>query len=902
MLTEHDEPIDWHAITVQRTADVLGTDTASGLTKMEVVQRLHRHGRNQLPESPSVSALTLFVDQWKNAMTLLLLVAGFIAFFIGDALESAAIGIVLVINALLGFINEYRAERAVAALRALVVPQARVVRERMSSVIPAAEVVPGDILILEAGDRVPADGRLIEEWALRVDESILTGESVPVDKDSAASLSPGIPIAERTTMVFTGTTVVQGRGRAIVTGTGTMSEIGKITRLIETAEGGRTPLQLRMDALGRFLPIAAVAIAVVMAVAGVARGAALLPMLETGIALAIAAVPEGLPAVLTITLALGMRRMAQRNALIRRLAAVETLGSANVICTDKTGTLTKNEMTVLAIQLGRRAITVSGSGYAPTGSFSSENGQLSPADDPHLLLTLRAMLLCNNAELRENAAGWEIVGDPTEGALVVAAEKAGLRKTIEQEQYPRIAEVPFDERVRKMATIHADPGGGEMTFVKGAPESVIPSCTHRQEGEKILHLDDAGRHELLAMNTLLASRALRVLALAYRKGRLDDPFADLTFLGFVGMMDPPRPEARHAVQECLEAGIRVVMITGDQRPTAEAIAIELGILESTGTDDAVMDGLAIDTIDDATLVRRVAGVAVYARVSPEHKLRIVKAWQARDQIVAMTGDGVNDAPALATADIGIAMGQKGTDVARESADMVLADDNFATIVAAVEEGRVVYSNVKKFVHYLFSCNLSEVLTMFVAVAVNLPLPLFPLQILWLNMITDVFPALALAAEPASPTLMKEPPSADLQAGGLPKSLLTSIILEGVVMAVAALGAFIWALDASGDPVRATTVAFVTLSFTQLFHVFNSRTLDLSVFGSQFFANRALWASLVLSAVLVVISVYVPILQLVLDTSAPTLLEWEVIAVASLAPAILIEIGKTVTRARKNRSP
>lgn len=885
----------WHSLTSAQTASELASDFESGLSSAEAQARLAQFGANKLPEPQATSPWRIFFDQFKSVMTLLLVAAAGIAFVLGDELEGFSILVVLLLNALLGFVNEYRAEKSVQALKALTVPLAKVVRDDASREIPAANLATGDILLFEAGDRIPADARLVEAWNLRLDEAALTGESLPADKDAYAMPPADAPLAERTTMVYTGTAVVQGRGRAIVTATGAATEIGKISALLVGVEEGQTPLQQRLDRLGRYLALTAVLIAVVMVAVGMGRGESFLVMLETSLALAIAAVPEGLAAVATIALALGMRRMAKRRAIVRRLAAVETLGSTNIICTDKTGTLTQNQMTVREIHLAERTIQVSGAGYEPKGDFRETGEPFDAQADSHLMLTLRAGLLCNTASLRQEADIWTIIGDPTEGALVVAASKSGLEMDSVRGAFPTLKEIPFDARDRRMATLHkVQERGGEgfIIFAKGAPESVLPACMHEQRGGVVVDLTETDRARLWKTNDEMAGRALRVLALAYKRTQSpgEEPFDDLTLLGMVGMIDPPRPEAKEAIHLCQQAGVRVVMITGDQKATAQAIAREIGI---TASDDArqALDGQALDAADEAGLRAIVKETSVYARVSPEHKLRIVNALQADGQIVAMTGDGVNDAPALKTADIGVAMGKMGTDVAREAADMVLADDNFATIVAAVEEGRTVFANVKKFVHYLFSCNLSEILTMFAAILAGLPAPLLPLQILWLNLITDVFPALALAGEPAEKGIMRRPPPAEARSKYPPFPFVRSMVSQGVLLAVSTLAAFVWTLNTSGDLRHATTVAFLTLGLAQLFHVFNSRFETGSAFKQGMFTNRAIWAALVLTILLQLAAVYVPFLQTVLKTAPPTLTEWLVVAAASLSPALLVETYK-----------
>lgn len=898
----------WHNLSASEAAAELSTDLERGLTDAEARERLDRYGPNMLPEVAAVSPWQILLDQFKSVMTLLLVAAAGIALLVGEELDAIAIVIVLLLNALLGFFNEYRAERSVQGLKALVTPSARVIRDGKTEELPAAELAPGDLITFEAGDRIPADARLVAAWNLRVDEAALTGESVAVDKDATASIGDDASLADRLTMVYTGTSAVQGRATAIVTATGAETEVGRISTLMSSAGREKTPLEERLDRLGKYLAVAAVGIAALMVLVGLWRGQELLPLLETSLALAIAAVPEGLPAVLTIALALGMRRMAQRKAIVRRLSAVETLGSTNVICTDKTGTLTQNEMTVREVFWGEQTVTVGGAGYEPVGEFLTSGKPLSPAAGDALLLTLRAGLLCNSASLAQDDEGrWGVVGDPTEGALLVLAAKGGLNREAERDHYATVAEVPFDSRERRMATVHAGvraPGPKSLPtdphftyFVKGAPESVLPACTKEQLGHEPVEVTAPARERVLRANADMAGRALRVLALAYKEAPCEDedPFEDLVFLGLVGMIDPPREEAKESVRRCQEAGIRVAMITGDQKETARAIAGELGIVAGDGT-ARVVDGATLDATDDAALRELVGEVGAYARVSPEHKLRIVRALQDRGQVVAMTGDGVNDAPALKAADIGVAMGRAGTDVAREAADMVLANDNFSTIVAAVEEGRVVFANVRKFVHYLFSCNLSEIITMFVAALLGWPMPLQALQILWLNLVTDVFPALALASEPAEDGIMQRRPPETRRARP-PASFLGSVTVQGLLLAASTLAAFSWALSSTGDLQRASTVAFLTLGLAQLFHVFNSRFESGSAFGRRFFSNRAVWGAILLTIGLQVAAVYLPGLQRILRTTAPAPGEWVVVGLAALAPAVIIELYKALWHRR-----
>jgi P-type Ca2+ transporter type 2C len=896
----------WHSVPLQNVASLLNTDPVSGLSTSEASRRLEQHGSNSLPDERQVTPLRILLDQFKTSMTLLLVAAAGVALIIGDLLEAAAIVVVLFLNAGLGFANEYRAERSLQALKALVVPRAEAIRDGKAIEIPAADLVPGDVIIVDAGDRVPADARLTETWSLSVDESLLTGESVAEVKDARAAIDPHTPLADRMTMIYSGTSVVQGRAHAVVIATGIDTEIGAISRMIQTTEPERTPLQVRLDRLGRVLAVAAVLVAAIVGAAGILRGEPVLPMLETALALAIAAVPEGLPAVVTVALALGVFRMARRRAIIRKLTAVETLGSTDIICSDKTGTLTENQMTVREVRLPGRTFEVTGAGYAPDGDFLEHSSPVIAGTDHSLKLLLHGAVLCNHATLSQQPEGWTVNGDPTEGSLVVLAAKAGFDAESLRERYPLANETPFDSQNMRMATTHsvgstelAPPfvsPSGSITFVKGAPETVLPACWAALDKGEIVPLTQPLRDQIQRDNVEMAEGALRVLAIAAKSPEREghDPFSDLVFLGLVGMIDPPRPEAREAIQACHDAGIRVVMLTGDQPATATAIGKEIGLLHGDFSDDnpaSVVQGTEIENADDRTLEEIVRRTRIYARTLPHQKLRVVRALQSLGWTVAVTGDGVNDAPALKAADIGVAMGRIGTDVARQASDMVLADDNFTTIVGAIEEGRLVFANVRKFVHYLFSCNLSEILTMFVAILVGWPLPLLPLQILWLNLVTDVFPALALTREEAESGLMWQSP--DSHRSRSLTSDIDSMIVQGALLGAGTLGAFAWALSVSDEVERAVTVAFLTLGFAQLFHIFNSRFHTGSAFSRRVFRNGALWGALLLTGVLQVMAVTVPGLTNVLNTVTPTLEEFAVVLGASLAPAFLIELYKVV---------
>ena len=892
----------WHTLAIDEAVEKLQSDPARGLTAAEASRRLARFGPNHLAVLRGRSALGILRAQFRNLLVLLLVAAAAIAFALGEHVEAVAIGIVIVLNAAIGFFTEWKAERTLAALQKQSVPVAHVVRDGIERQVPAADLVPGDLAILSAGIRLPADGRLIEAVRLQVEEASLTGESQAVSKQPDPVPDPKAALGDRFCMAFMGTTVTDGRGRLLVTATGMRTEVGKIGVLIEEAGTRKTPLEQKLDRLGRTLVGVVLTLCAVIVLAGWLRGNDFLHMLEVGISLAIAAVPEGLPAVATMTLALGMQRMARMRALIRRLPAVETLGSVTVICTDKTGTLTQNEMTVQAIVLDGRRVQVTGSGYAPVGEFLGTDGaRMDPRTDPHLSLALRIGALCNDARIDRTGGTESVLGDPTEAALLVAAEKAGMTRASLDRDDPRIDEVPFDSHTKRMVTVHRSPAGTAVAFLKGSPGTLLDlsSGQLREAGVEPLTEEDRERHR--GSNRELAGAALRVLGFAYRE--LPEGYSradldrDLVFVGLVGMIDPLRDEVKSAIATCREAGIRTVMITGDQPPTAAEIGRQLGLdRDSLGQPLAVVHARELEGLDLEGLDRVVSTTRVFARVSPKHKLQLVEALQRRGEIVAMTGDGVNDAPALKQADIGVAMGIKGTEVAKETADMIIADDNFATIVSAVEQGRIIYTNILKFIHYLFSCNFAEILTVFVAILIGWPLPLRALQILWLNMLTDVFPAMALALEPSAPDMMKRPPR-DPREGLVHRGFLGLVAWQGALIASVTLIAFglglSWQRSEPGGLVRAQTMAFLTLALAQVAHAFNARSQRRSMFTSRLFTNGWLWAAMVFCVLLQIIAVSVPLLQRVLGTVPPRRSEWAVIAACSLAPVAIVELFKWI---------
>jgi len=898
------QTVAWFTLPSAEVFQRLGTDIGTGLTRVEAARRLSQYGPNTLVQAHQRSALVILLAQFRSLIVALLVAATLIAFAMGENIEAVAILVVIAFNAGIGFLTEWKAEQALSALQKQTVRVAHVIREGAESEIPAAELVPGDLVLLTAGTRVPADGRIVESARLQIEEAALTGESHAVTKTSELPQDKDAALGDRLNMAFLGTTITDGRGRLLVTATAAQTEVGKIGTLIDEATTRATPLEQKLAQLGRLLIVVVLALCAVIVLAGWLRGVTdFWNMLEIGLSLAIAAVPEGLPAVATMTLALGMQRMARMRALVRRLPAVETLGCTTVICTDKTGTLTKNEMTVCVYALDQRRIEVTGTGYAAEGTFQDGDKPVDPRSDEHLGLALRIGALCNDAKV-ERADGQEtVLGDPTEAALIVAAEKAGMTHTVLAPNFPRISEVPFDSTSKRMVTVHRTPQGQTIAFVKGSPGTLLAASIAHVRAAGVTPLTPEDRQHWEESNKRLAGAALRVLGLAYRElpeGYNEGEFArELIFVGLVGMSDPLRNEAKAAIATCREAGIRTVMITGDQQPTAAEIARQLGIDRALdGSPLRTVHGRELTNLDAAGWKRAVADAAVFARVSPEHKLQIVEALQQQGQVVAMTGDGVNDAPALKKADIGIAMGIKGTEIAKENADMVITDDNFASIVGAVEQGRIIYGNIIRFLHYLLSCNFSEILTVFIAFMIGWPLPLVALQILWLNLITDIFPAFALALEPSGSDMMKRPPR-DPKESLLTPRFIGLIVWQGLLLAGVSLLAFGLGMHGhgtEGDGLRkATTMAFMTLALAQVFHAFSARSQKRSVFTSRLFTNVWLWAAVAICLILQAAAVYVPLLQQVLHTVPPSASDWGMIAACSLAPVAVVEMVKAMQR-------
>ncbi len=870
----------WHALPPQAVLEQLDCDPAHGLSETQAAARREQHGPNQLAEKAPRPAWLKFVDQFRSFLVVVLLGAALLAGLVGDLKDALVIAIVVVINAALGFFQEHRAEAALAALRNMLAPVARVRRAGRPQEIPAVDLVPGDILLLEAGDRIPADARVLVAHAAEVAEAALTGESHAVSKQVAAVAAEAI-LAERSNLVFMNTVVTRGRLEAVVVATGMATEMGRLADLLaETAESA-TPLQIQLDQLGKRLAAIAGAVVGLIFILGLWRGDDLVRTAMTAIALAVAAIPEGLPAVVTVTLALGMHRMAKRHAIVKKLAAVETLGCTTVICSDKTGTLTLNQMTARQVYFRQQRFTVSGEGYDGQGQITAVDGQ-NPPDLPSFL---QAMALCADSRLCDG----QLIGDPTEGALLALAAKGGVDQDELLAHTPRLAEIPFDSAHKFMATFHHD-GSHVQMWIKGAPDVLLGRASHYLNAgdDQPLPLDGAARSAFDAENATFAGAALRVLAIAGRRipGADFDPTGDLmrwaqdlTVLGLVGIIDPPRPEAREAIRVCQAAGIAVKMITGDHRVTAASIAQDLGL------HGEVHEGRELEGLTPEQLRQLVQRTAVFARVAPEHKMRIVEALQAQGQVVAMTGDGVNDAPALKTADIGVAMGITGTEVTKEAATLVLTDDNFASIVGAVKEGRTIFDNIVKFVRFQLSTNIGAILTVLGAPLCGFPTPFTAIQILWVNIIMDGPPAMTLGVEPARDGIMQAPPRSP-QATILTGQRLLRLGLYGLTMAVGTLGAYAWGLDQGGAD-YAVTLAFTTFVLFQFFNIFNARAEFGSAFNHQFFSNGKLWLALCAVVLLQVVVVHWAPAQTIFDTVDLSLRDWG-IAFAIASTALLFE--------------
>ena len=860
-----------HSKTIEQVFRELKT-TDKGLSQSEADERLKQYGLNEIKEEKKISPLKIFLGQFNSIVIWILIAATIISAFLREYVDAIVILIILILIAILGFMQEYRAERAIEALKKLTSLRATVVRDAQKMEIDAKQIVPGDIIVLETGDKIPADARLIEVFNLQTQEAALTGESQPVKKHTS-QLEEKTSVADRKNMVFSGTIVVSGRAKAIVAATGMQTEIGKIAALIQEVKPEPTHLQKKLDQLGKWLAAAVIAVAVIVFLVGLLlHEASLLDMLVIAVALAVAAIPEGLPAVVTISLALGTQRMLKRNALIRRLPSVETLGSTTVICTDKTGTLTVNEMTVKKLFVNGKIIDVEGVGYETKGQFLYK-GKAAGIDDVELLL--RIGILNNNAELKDG----NLLGDPTEGALIVSAAKAGLIKEELEIEFPRIDEIEFTSERKMMTTINKH-HGEKIAYVKGAPEIVLNACNYIYINGKAKKLTEQDKNEILEINREFAGQALRVLGFACKTLVDTQPEKNLIFVGLQGMIDPPREEVKSAVEKCKKAGIKVIMITGDHEITARAVAKEIGLAGKAIT------GAKLDEIKN--LEDFVDEITIFARVNPEHKLKIVDALKKRGHIVAMTGDGVNDAPALKKADIGIAMGITGTDVSKEASSMILTDDNFASIVNAIEEGRSIYDNIKKYVEYLLSSNLGEILTIFVAGILGMGLPVIAIQILWINLVTDGLPALALSVDPSEPDIMERQPRKPKE-GIISKFMAVRMLITGFVMMLSTLIIF-KLYSPKSNLIYAQTMAFTVLVVLQMFNVLNTKSEKTSVFKLGIFSNKYLILAIISSIALQFAVIYSPFSRF-FKTSPLSFFDWVIVILVSSSVLIVGEAVK-----------
>lgn len=873
--------------TASDSARDLQVDLSAGLSSQEAAKRIQEYGANRLEGGKEKSLLQMALEQLKDFLVIILMVAAIISIGLGEALEGIVILAIVILNTCLGVYQENKASNALKALREMASPHAKVLRGGQVVEIASSEVVPGDVVVLDAGDYIPADLRLIESVNLKIDEAALTGESVPVEKDAKAILPEDASLGDRINCAYMGTVITYGRGKGIITETGMKTQMGNIANMLNESEDEATPLQKKLDSLGKTLGIVCLAICGIIFLLGWWHGDDLFESFMNAVALAVAAIPEGLTVVVTVVLAMGMQKMVKVNAIIKRLSAVETLGSTTVICSDKTGTLTQNKMTIQRIYDGKELYEVSGTGYSPVGDITDASGSKST---DAVRKILEGILLCNDAIYDPGKE--MIVGDPTEGAMVVLAHKAGIVKGELEAKYPRLQEIPFDSDRKLMSTFHSI-GGKTIMYTKGAPDELLRRCISIDLGGKVEALTDEKRQEILSVNQNFAESALRVIGSAYREmSAVDTSFeseSDLIFTGLVGMIDPPREEAKAAIDVCKKAGIQVKMITGDHKITATAIGRQLGIVEGEAV---AVEGRAISEMDDSQLRECVKTTNVFARVSPEHKVRLVDAVRANGNIAAMTGDGVNDAPSLKHADIGIAMGITGTDVSKEAADMILTDDNFASIVKAVSEGRTIYSNIRKVVGFLLSCNIGEILVIFLAMVGNLPVPLVAIQLLAINLITDAFPAFALGMEKEEAGVMNRPPR-DPAEPIVDRKMSIAVGIQSVFLAVGTLGSFLYGLYVHNDLEVARTCAFLTLVLGELLRAYSARSEKTSVFRMKVFENSYLNKCVLFSVIFLIATIYVPFLNPVFST-VPLILDEIVVAfVLAFIPMLGGELAKKV---------
>lgn len=878
----------YHSLNVKAVLKSLKS-SGGGLTQGEARRRLEKYGVNEIERRKSITSLQIFARQFTSFIVVILLAAIAVSLLVGERLDAVVISVIVIFNGIFGFVQEHRAEKAIEALRRLTALKAKVIRDGAEAEVYSRELVPGDIILLETGSKVPADARLIQIAALEVDEASLTGESVP-SKKGTGPLKEDVPVTDRENMVFMGTIVTKGRARAVITGTGMDTEIGKIAKMVQEVKEKLTPLQERLKQFGKWLGFVTIGLCVVVFAVGILREYLATGLIEpdyasemflVAVALAVAAIPEGLPAIVTISMALGVRRMARRNVLIRQLPAVETLGCTSVICSDKTGTLTKNEMTVMEIYANNSLVKVTGEGYTPEGKFIPVGGEALDIGNIELLLRIGA--LCNDSRLNHNER-WELLGDPTEGAVLVSAGKAGLKKAELEGLFPRVEEIPFDSRRKCMATIHKI-NREHAAYVKGAPDVILDKCKYLYVNGEVSRLTRGDKERILKTTHDMARKAMRVLGFAYKLLPEKYPApekieTDLIFVGLQAMTDPPREGVKEAIAKCKTAGIKTVMITGDHGLTAVAIAKEVGLSKEG---DRALNGDELDKLSDEELGEIIEDIAIYARVSPEHKVRILDALKMKGHVVAMTGDGVNDAPALKKSDIGVSMGVTGTDVAREASDMVLTDDNFASIVDAVEEGRGIYNSIRQFVQYTLSSNLGEILVIFLAILIGWPLPLIAIQILWVNLLTDGLPGLALGLDPFSRDIMKRPPR-KREEKIISVDVIQNILIVGFVMGAGTLLIF---YSYGIETAMARSVAFTTLVMFQLFNVLTYRAKN---FRIDIGTSKFLIGSVVISVLMQFAVLYTP-LNVAFKTVPLGLSDWVKILLVSCTLYIILESRK-----------
>ncbi len=912
----------WHAMNAEETLKALN-GAATGLSQAEAQRRLAEYGPNELKKEKRASPIKLFLEQFTDILIVILLIATALSVAVGEIIDAVVIMAIVLATAILGFVEEFRSEKAVEALRKMTAPTAVVLRDGKEVKIPSSAIVPGDVVLLYTGDKIPADARILKSFNLKIDEASLTGESSPVNKNTELCQAD-VPLNDRRNMVFTGTIVVYGRGEAVATSTGMNTEFGKIAKMVQMTVEEQTPLEKRTQSIGKWIGILSVVICLGVAVIGIIEGRKIIDMILWGISLAVAAVPEALPAIVTGALAVGMYRMARVNTIVKRLPAVETLGCTSVICSDKTGTMTKGEMTVQRIYVVDQAIKVTGIGYDPEGEFLIENQKLD-LKNGKLSTLLTAATLCNDAKLEKDTSTerWVIKGDPTEGALVVTAAKAGLWKQDLEKQQPRLGEIPFSSETKRMTTMHAAPGNKRIAYMKGAPEIVLGKCTRVLVNGKSSKLNDEDRTRILKVNEAMARQALRNLGFAFRElaesvNTCDEKIErDFTFVGIMGMIDPPREEVKEAIYTCKKAGINVVMVTGDHKLTAVAVAKELNLLGENEEEGKVLTGEELEKLSDEQLTSMVQNVVIYARVSPEHKMRIVKAWKAKGQVVAMTGDGVNDAPALKMSDIGVSMGITGTEVTKEASDMVLTDDNFASIVKAAKEGREIYDNIKKYLTYLLRCNVMEIVVMFTAV-VSVPflarfftpnadaafvgdatIALTAAQLLWVNLTTDGLPAIALGIDPGDPDIMERKPR-DPNESVFTRDVKLYLSLVPILMSSLLLfGYFFYKpWEGTAQLLEARTQLLTAMILMELANAISARSLKYPVWKVGIFKNRFLWYAVGSSFLLQLFVLYTPGINSAFNVSAPEPLDWAFAVLFMTITFVTLETGKYIACRRR----